>query len=108
MTGNPTARSVPTTPPGRVGPAEESGGRDVGAVEGPASAARLPPAGQVVILCPDAEVADLVAQGIAVDAERTGGAAEIAPVRLQGGHDELPFELPPRLLQRHAPAYELI
>jgi hypothetical protein len=81
-----------------------------GAVGGPSSlAAELPAAAdQVVVLCSDAEVGDLVAQGVAVNTERPGGSAEVPPVALQGSDDELPLELPPGLLQRHAPAYELV
>src|SRR5262245_3102897 len=71
-------------------------------------AARLSAAGQVIVFHSDAEVGDLVAQGVAMDAERAGGAAEVPAVRLERGDDELPFELSSRLFQRHAPAYELI
>src|SRR3954451_3965243 len=104
------AKSMPTS---RDFPAQEvgSGGRgfgDGGAVARSSPPAGLPPAGQVVVLRPDAEVGDLVAQRVAVDAERAGGTAEVAPVGLQGGDDELPFKFTPSLLQRHAPAYELI
>src|SRR5947208_85953 len=102
-----TAKSMPTpAPAGGI-----SGGRgfgDGGAVDRSPPPAGLPPAGQVVVLRPDAEVGDLVAQRVAVDAERAGGTAEVAPVGLQGGDDELPLKLTPGLLQRHAPAYELI
>lgn len=41
-------------------------------------------------------------------AQGAGGAAEVAPVGLQGGDDELPFELPSGLLQGQAAANELI
>src|SRR4029079_10848603 len=104
------AKSMPIpaiSPPQRVG----SGGRgfgDGGAVDRSSPPAGLPPAGQVVVLRPDAEVGDLVAQRVAVDAERAGGTAEVAPVRLQGGDDELPLKFTPSRLQRHAPAYELV
>src|SRR5215218_6742987 len=81
---------------------------DGGAVGGSALAAGLPAAGEVVVLDPDAEIGDLVAQGVAVDPKRPGRAAEVAPVGFEGGHDELPLELSSGLLQRHASAYELI
>src|SRR6185295_8448851 len=79
-----------------------------GTVRGPALAAGLPAPGEIVILDSDPEVGDLVAQGVAVDAERPGGAAEITAVGFQRGNDELPFELPSRLFQCHAPPYELV
>src|SRR5436305_4003593 len=107
----PTAKSMPTdaNPPPPAGGI--SGGRgfgDGGAVDRSPPPAGLPPAGQVVVLRPDAEVGDLVAQRVAVDAERAGGTAEVAPVGLQGGDDELPLKFTPGLLQRHAPAYQLV
>src|SRR5436305_5546751 len=106
-----TAKSMPTdaNPPPPAGGI--SGGRgfgDGGAVDRSPPPAGLPPAGQVVVLRPDAEVGDLVAQRVAVDAERAGGTAEVAPVGLQGGDDELPLKFTPGLLQRHAPAYQLV
>src|SRR3954463_4028990 len=94
-----------------VGIRRESGGRsfgDGGAVDRSSPPAGLPPAGQGVVLRPDAEGGGLVAQRVAVDAERAGGTAEVAPVGLQGSDDELPFKFTPSLLQRHAPAYELV
>src|SRR5262245_26515069 len=96
-----TAKSVPGWSRRSGFPARtELGSGEIGCrgtVAGSALAARLPAAGQIVVLHPDAEVGDLVAQGIAMDAERAGGAAEVAPVRFERSHDELPFELPPRL-----------
>src|SRR5436305_5876846 len=66
------------------------------------------PAGQVVVLGEDSQVADLVAQGVPVDAEGAGGAAEISLVRLERGDDELALELSPRLLQGEATADQLV
>src|SRR5947199_5725632 len=71
-------------------------------------AARRPAAGEIVVLDEDAEVGDLVAQGVAMDAEGLGGAAEVPPVRLERGDDELLFELPSRLLQGQAATHELV
>src|SRR5689334_12640862 len=107
----PVAKSMPTSRRFPRPRGAESGGRafgNGGAVDRSSPPAGLPPAGQVVVLRSDAEVGDLVAQRVAVDAERAGGTAEVAPVGFQGGDDELPFKLTPSLLQRHTPAHQLV
>src|SRR6185436_17167389 len=62
----------------------------------------------IVVLDEDAEVRHLVAERVAVDPQGPGGTAEVAPIGLQRGDDELPFEFPPGLLQGQAAAYELV
>src|SRR6202043_415644 len=71
-------------------------------------AARLAPAGKVVVRAADAEVRDLVAQRVPVHAQGLGGAAEVPTVRLQGSDDELALELPPRLLESEPAADQLV
>lgn len=41
-----------------------------------------------------------------MDAQRAGGAAQIAVVLAEGGDDELPLELSSRLSQRHAAVHQ--
>ena len=50
---------------------------------------------------------DLGAQGVPVDAETVGGAADIALVELQGSEDELPFEDPTSLSETDALADQM-
>src|SRR6185369_7085872 len=71
-------------------------------------AACRPAAGKVVVLDQNAEVGDLVAQGVAMNAEGLRRAAEVATVGFEGSDDELFFELPPGLIQGQASADELV
>ncbi len=65
-------------------------------------------AGEVVILGHDPEVGDLVAEGCCGGLPASAPNGRSCPGWTSGGDDELPLELPSRLVERHATTYELI
>src|SRR5579864_4860161 len=67
-----------------------------------------PPRQIVVILCPDSEVGDLVAERVAMHAERLRRAAEVTSVGLQRSDDELSLELSPCLLESQSATHQLV
>src|SRR5262249_33650430 len=85
-----------------------SGKRRVSGLRKARLAARRPAAGKIVVLDQDAEVGDLVAQGVAVYAKRLRRAAEVPAVGLERSDDELFFVLPSGLFQGQASANELV